>query len=117
MQGKSLVFLSYFLNCTIDELEQTNALIQLAAEIQLPQGAERVLAECMTDRETAELVNQLTIKRRESYSTPRGVWTKGKKRTEILEISRAKREAEETARRERKQWERRGRKPKQATAL
>lgn len=102
MQGKSLVFLSYFLNCTIDELEQTNALIQLAAEIQLPQGAERVLAECMTDRETAELINQLTIKRRESHTAPRNVWTKGKKRAEIEEISRAKREAKETARKQRK---------------
>lgn len=101
MQQKSLVFLSYILNCTQGELETTNALIQLAAGEHLPTGAEVVIAECMADPEVAAKFNELTIKRSARHNRP-DTWIKGKTRAEILETARAKREALEATRERRR---------------
>lgn len=101
MQGKSLVFLGYILNCTQEDLETTNALIQLAAGEHLPTGAEVVIAECMADPKVAAKFNELTEKRSAQHKRP-DTWIKGKTRAEILETARAKREALEATRKRRR---------------
>lgn len=101
MQGKSLVFLGYILNCTQEDLETTNALIQLAAGEHLPAGAEVVIAECIADPAVAEKFNELTQKRAKRHNRPE-TWIKGKTRAEIKEATRIKREAAEAARKRRR---------------
>lgn len=101
MQKKSLVFLSYILNCTPDDMQITNAIIQSAAGYILPSGAEVVIAECIASPALAAKFSELTAKRQIARPAPQTIH-KGKSRAEIREAARVKREAAEATRKTKK---------------
>lgn len=103
MARKDLVFLSYVMNCTQNELETTNALIQLARGEKLPTGAEVIIAECIADPIIAAKFDELTKKRAEQSNPAREHnHHKGKTREQITADVKARREAENAGRKQRK---------------